>query len=135
MTDIVATTLRSWRRGRFDYATGDDCMASVGAYLVRCGYPDFCAPYRGRYKTRLGALRLVNRSGGMVAMFDKTGLERGIGERGNIIVWKPGKFEICGLILDEFRAAFRLAAGVSEVNIGFIDPARRTVWSVKPCQS
>jgi hypothetical protein len=57
-------------RKPFSYATGHDCGQGFVAEWVRqeTGY-DVAAPWRGRYRTAMGCLRLVQRSGGLGAIF------------------------------------------------------------------
>jgi hypothetical protein len=45
-----------------------DCQLWLADWLVASGHPDPAADFRGRYRTALGAQRLLNREGGAVAL-------------------------------------------------------------------
>lgn len=46
-----------------------DCFLWPADWVVACGWPDPAAAFRGRYRTPLGAARLVRRSGGAGALW------------------------------------------------------------------
>ncbi|RYE99297.1 MAG: hypothetical protein EOO77_35750 [Oxalobacteraceae bacterium] len=57
-------------RGSFDYAE-DDCCRWVARWIVSQGHAD-PMPYIGHsYSTRIGALRVIRRGGGLVALWSK----------------------------------------------------------------
>lgn len=50
-----------------DWGTYDCCTFGVD-WTIECGWPDAMAEFRGRYATRIGALRIINRNGGFLAL-------------------------------------------------------------------
>lgn len=45
-----------------------DCLLFAANWCVIAGTPDPAAAFRGRYRTRLGAVRLLNKAGGLAAL-------------------------------------------------------------------
>lgn len=61
-----------WMWGRHD------CTLFCADWVVRCGNPDPAAQWRDRYKTALGAARLVTLAGGMEALFSRGAVISGL---------------------------------------------------------
>lgn len=65
------TTLDDYfkRSGSFGYAPpARDCMIWVADWVVECGHPDPAAAWRGKYRTRRGAMHLVSAAGGLLKL-------------------------------------------------------------------
>lgn len=59
---------------------GWDCgLGLVAGWVEACRGVDLAKPYRGAYRTRLGAARLLSREGGLVALFDRAADPAGFG--------------------------------------------------------
>lgn len=59
----------------FSYETGHDCAQGfVGGWVHQETGHDVSAPWRGRYRTALGCLKVVRRGGGLVTIMSR-GLE------------------------------------------------------------
>lgn len=48
---------------------GKDCCLWPADWLVACGHPDPAADLRGRYRTALGAARILNKHGGVLGVY------------------------------------------------------------------
>lgn len=86
MARVMATCMdvmdRPWQWG-----AADCCTAACDVFLRLYGV-DPMLPLRGRYSTRMGALRIIGRMGGMMAMADdlaaRAGLVESDGSEGDI---------------------------------------------------
>jgi hypothetical protein len=71
----------------WEWGAADCCTAACDVFLRLYGV-DPMAPLRGRYSTRLGAMRLIAREGGMLAMAEglaaRAGLVASDGRAGDI---------------------------------------------------
>lgn len=57
-----------------------DCVMTVADWVVRNGYPDPAAPYRGRYHSALGRERIIRREGGLLALMSAGAARSGLSE-------------------------------------------------------
>lgn len=119
-------------RRRFQDGTWD-CALMVAAWVERVRGVDGASPWRGRYSTRIGWLRILKREGGIEAVIARgaalAGLvETGNPQRGDIgIAERPNGERIAGIFLGERWAS----AGTRGLAACVAAPVR--VWRVD-CQ-
>ncbi|MCR5859729.1 hypothetical protein [Mesorhizobium sp. J428] len=113
----IAATLERWKRESGDPGTSD-CAMSVAGYVELLTGLDPALPWRGRYRTARGMVRLTRSAGGL-HMILRAGLPpcgaRIVADsrRGDVVVCRPDGTvdnETAGLHLGDFTA-FRMAAG------------------------
>lgn len=106
-----------------------DCCLWLGDWIVFLGLPDPVAEFRGRYRTPLGAFRLLKKHGGVEGLVarqaERAGLERTENPKaGDVGVVRYG-VEVGGAICTGPRWALLSDKGVSSVKA---EPL--AVWSV-----
>lgn len=57
-----------------------DCVMTVADWVLRNGYADPAAPYRGRYHSALGRERIIRREGGLLALMSAGAARSGLSE-------------------------------------------------------
>jgi hypothetical protein len=109
---------------RAGWAWGDrDCLLWLGTWAERNTGIDGGAPWRGRYKTALGCVRTLKRSGGMLACIERGAALAGmvetakpeVGAVGLVEVVTPNRVEAVGAIFTGRRWAVLTAGGVLSV--------------------
>lgn len=106
------------RAARMPFAWGrHDCCLWVADWLVARGRPDPAAAWRGRYRTPLGAARVLTRLGGVIGAAHALGLEptdRAIcGDVGVVaVIGLDGRRAEAGAICTGRRWATLTAAGL-----------------------
>jgi len=66
MNAADSVMLRPW-----DWSRGQHCLGDAAAVVVLLGRPDVMARLRGQYRSALGALRIVQRAGGLAELLAK----------------------------------------------------------------
>lgn len=61
----------------FDWGVSDCCTRACDVFAALHGV-DPMAPYRGQYRTTIGAVRLIKTAGGWIAMCDDLALRAGL---------------------------------------------------------
>lgn len=108
-----------------------DCALMVAAWVERATGVDGAAPWRGRYATRIGWLRILKREGGIGAVITKGAALAGLSEtsnprRGDIgLARQPNGDLMAGLCLGDRWAS----AGVRGLAVCRADTVR--AWGVE----
>ena len=80
---------------RLGWAWGErDCLLWLGTWAQRNTGIDGGAPWRGRYKTALGCIRTLNRSGGMEACIERGAALAGMVETDSPLAGAVGLVEV-----------------------------------------
>ncbi len=80
---------------RLGWAWGErDCLLWLGLWSERNTGIDGGAPWRGRYKTALGCIRTLNRSGGMEACIERGAALAGMVESDSPLVGAVGLVDV-----------------------------------------
>jgi hypothetical protein len=120
--DIVDQTLRRWRTTPFTWGV-NDCMLSIGNYIARRGGLDVTDQFRGTYSTALGAMRHIERHGGIPGLINLTGIPHVSGPplRGDVVAMAVPDCEggMIGAICTGSGIAARMVTGVAEVQTRF----------------
>lgn len=112
-----------------------DCSLMVAAWVKRVTGIDGASPWRGRYSTRLGWLRILKREGGIESVIAKGAALAGLAEtsepkRGDIgVARQPNGELMAGICLGRGWAS----AGPSGLATVVAQPVR--VWRVEPPQT
>lgn len=101
--DDLARFLAMARGRKFGWGTWD-CILWLGAYVAARHGTDPSLPWHGHYRTRLGAMRLVNRAQGMESLLDGALTPMGIRRaseprRGDIAVVRASEGEMGAIVL------------------------------------
>lgn len=110
-----------------------DCCLFPAAWVKRVTGIDGAAPWRGRYRTRLGWLRILKREGGVIGVMSRGAALAGLTEtttpmRGDIGVVHVADVETAAVFLGG-RWATAGPAGIVAIQVPFVK-----AWSV-PCQA
>lgn len=73
----LSAFLEDMRRTGWDWGQRD-CLTWLGLWTLRRTGVDGAAPWRGRYRTALGCLRTLRKSGGMAACIERGALLAGL---------------------------------------------------------
>ncbi len=112
-----------------------DCVMTAANWIISQGYPDPAALYRGRYRTRLGCERILNKAGGALAIMqsgaDRIGLQitdsPEPGDVGCILVVAPSLRVVeAGALFD---GRLWVTMGRAGILAASVDPLR--VWRVE----
>jgi len=116
VTDALASYLREATGRRFGFGEFDCALFCAGWVQVRKGI-DPAAAWRGHYHTLTGAVRLLKRHGGLVALFDSC-LERagavryGAARRGDIAIVESGGALVSGIVTGPCIACLGAERGI-----------------------
>lgn len=129
MNDIVANTVKEWRRTSFKWGSSD-CLISLADYLIELGLPDFASDFRETYDDEPGAQKHIDQYGGELQLMNTSGLDHTFEPvRGDVVLILIGK-HIAGLCTGE-SIVFRTERGVVEVGIKFVNIVQ--AWKVTKC--
>lgn len=133
--DRAVETPRAWG--------SHDCNIWPADWVVTCGHPDPAGGWRGRYRTALGAARIVSRTGGLEALWrrggDAAGLPLTMRPRAGDVGLLPMATEGVGPLLSNLVGAICIGPGqwavVQEIGLwlGRASPvlAWRTGWLIR----
>ena len=99
--NLLAQFIEQRREQPFAWAVNDCCIFAAD-WVAVCTGTDHAQPWRGRYSSGLGAVRVLNEAGGVEALVDALGLQRVTPQqagRGDIVAQEAGRGITLGICL------------------------------------
>lgn len=103
--------LRWVAREPLSYGVHDCLLGLMGGWVLAETGRDPAAPFRGRYRTEIGAYRLIRRAGGMIALVDEGLAAVGIDRTVNPALGDVGLVEVGTSRGPELVGAIRTSVG------------------------
>lgn len=97
-SDVIDRHIKELRNDVFSWGKNDCCLFVADIVLEITGI-DYAKEFRGRYNTRLGAMRFLSKNGGIEALFKTllSGLEADDLRYGDIVIFEGIKEVTAGI--------------------------------------
>lgn len=121
---LLAETIQAAKQRPFLWGETDCCLFAADCALAQTGR-DPAASYRGRYKTALGASRLIKTAGGLTAILDSqyARIDPRLAQRGDLALFDGPYGETVGVVFAGIWAP-------TEQGVSMIDTAPKLMWRV-----
>jgi hypothetical protein len=122
---LLANTITAAKERPFSWGSNDCCLFAADCALVQTGV-DPALLWRGKYKTKLGATRLISRAGGLVNILDShyKRVNPKHASRGDLVLFDGPNGETVGVFFSGVWA-------VTEIGAANVDATPKLIWRVE----